>query len=94
MKSTQKRTELQLEQWRNKAVADTYEPGSIFKLITTAIALEEDVIDLDWSYTCTGSIKVAGWSKPINCWRRYGHGTQGLPVLCRIRATQLLLRLG
>ena len=74
---TKKRTELQLEQWRNKAVADTYEPGSIFKLITTAIALEEDVIDLDWSYTCTGSIKVAGWSKPINCWRRYGHGTQG-----------------
>jgi stage V sporulation protein D (sporulation-specific penicillin-binding protein) len=73
---SKKLAELRLEQWRNKAVADTYEPGSIFKLITSAIALEEDVIDLDWSYTCSGSIKVAGWSKPINCWRRYGHGTQ------------------
>jgi len=73
---TRKLTELQLEQWRNKTVADTYEPGSIFKLITAAIALEEDVIDLNWHYTCSGSIKVAGWSKPISCWRRQGHGSQ------------------
>jgi stage V sporulation protein D (sporulation-specific penicillin-binding protein) len=50
---SKKLAELRLEQWRNKAVADTYEPGSIFKLITSAIALEEDVIDLDWSYTCS-----------------------------------------
>jgi stage V sporulation protein D (sporulation-specific penicillin-binding protein) len=71
-----KLAELQLEQWRNKAVADTYEPGSIFKLITAAIALEEDIIDLDWNYTCHGSVKVAGWSKPISCWRKSGHGTQ------------------
>lgn len=73
---TQKLTELQLEQWRNKAVADTYEPGSIFKLITAAVALEEDVIDLNWHYTCSGSVKVAGWSKPISCWKKQGHGTQ------------------
>jgi len=73
---TKKLTELQLEQWRNKAVADTYEPGSIFKLITASMALEEDVVSLDWSYTCHGSIKVAGWSKPISCWKKSGHGTQ------------------
>jgi len=73
---TKKLTELQLEQWRNKAVADTYEPGSIFKLITASIALEENVVSLDWTYTCHGSIKVAGWSKPISCWRKQGHGTQ------------------
>jgi stage V sporulation protein D (sporulation-specific penicillin-binding protein) len=40
------------------------------------MALEEDVVDLNWSYTCHGSIKVAGWNKPISCWKKAGHGTQ------------------
>lgn len=71
-----KLSELQLNQWRNKTVADTYEPGSIFKLITASMALEENVVGLDWTYTCTGSIKVAGWNKPISCWKHAGHGLQ------------------
>ena len=72
----QKLRDLQLNQWRNKAVADTYEPGSIFKLITASSALEEGVVDLNWSYTCTGSIKVSGWPHPISCWKKSGHGTE------------------
>ena len=40
------------------------------------VAVEEDVIDLNWHYTCSGSVKGAGWSKPISCWKKQGHGTQ------------------
>lgn len=73
---SKKRSELQLSQWRNKAVADTYEPGSIFKVITASMALEENVVTLNTTFTCSGSVKVAGWHKPISCWRKAGHGTQ------------------
>jgi stage V sporulation protein D (sporulation-specific penicillin-binding protein) len=75
---TKKLTELQLAQWRNKMVADTYQPGSIFKLITCSMALEEGVIDLHSTFTCTGSMMVKGWNKPISCWKKAGHGTQEL----------------
>lgn len=63
--------------WRNFIISDAYEPGSTFKLLTTAIALEEGVTDLDSTYTCTGSIEVAG--QIIHCWRSENpHGTQTL----------------
>ena len=66
--------------WRNKCIDSTYEPGSTFKPITLAIALEENVVTMNSTFTCSGSIMVPGWSKPFNCSKRAGHGTQDLKV--------------
>ena len=65
-------------QWRNKCIDSTYEPGSTFKPITLAVALEEGVVNMNTTFNCTGSIKVQGWSKPINCSKKAGHGLQDL----------------
>ena len=74
------RATAQYKQWRNKCYQDTYEPGSTFKPITLATALEEGVVNMNTTFTCTGSIQVEGWGKPINCSKRAGHGTQTLKV--------------
>ncbi len=75
--SAQKTTALQ-NMWKNKCVADTYEPGSVFKVITSAIAIEEGIItNVDSKdFKCTGSLKVDEWD--ISCWRTTPHGVQSL----------------
>lgn len=60
--------------WRNKAVADTYMPGSVFKMCVASAALEENLVNEKTSFTCTGSIEVEG--ETIHCSNISGHGTQ------------------
>lgn len=63
-----------LKQWRNKAINDTYYPGSVFKMVTGSAGLEEGVVTPETTYTCTGAVQVEDtW---INCWSTSGHGTQ------------------
>lgn len=65
-------------QWRNKAISDTYEPGSTFKIITLAMALEEGVVDMNSTFYCGGSVSVQGRNTPVKCWKSGGHGSQTL----------------
>ena len=66
----------QYKQWRNKCYQDTYEPGSTFKPITLATALEEGLVTMSSTFTCTGSVKVGGWN--MGCSNHSGHGLQTL----------------
>ena len=70
------RAELLNKQWRNKAVSDSYEPGSVFKIFTAAMALEENQTSLNHSYNCGYSIYVAG--QVYHCHKKGGHGIQNL----------------
>ena len=68
-------TDAYSQMWRNTAISDTYEPGSTFKLITSAAGLEEGVVKETDKFTCTGSITVGG--QKIKCWRSYRpHGSE------------------
>lgn len=69
-------TKLLNRQWRNKAVSDTYEPGSVFKVVTAAMALEENLVNLNSSFTCNHLITIAG--QKYHCHKKGGHGTQSL----------------
>lgn len=71
-------SDARLKQWRNKAINDTYEPGSTFKSIVLAAALEEGVVSENDHFYCSGQVTVPGWSKPIRCSKREGHGSQTL----------------
>ena len=71
-------SQAQARQWRNKALSDTYEPGSTFKIITLSMALEEGAAALDNSFYCGGNVSVKGRTNPIRCWKTEGHGTQDL----------------
>ena len=72
------RAAAQALQWRNKALSDTYEPGSTFKIITLAMALEEGKAQLTDSFYCGGNVSVLGRTSPIRCWKTTGHGSQSL----------------
>lgn len=73
---TKKLSELRNKQWRNKAVSDSYEPGSVFKIITAAAALEENLTSRHSTYNCPGYIVIAGHH--YDCHKHSGHGTQTL----------------
>ena len=68
--------EMQLLQWRNKALNDTYEPGSTFKILTLAAALEEGVIDKNTTVNCNGYVNISNYT--IHCSNKAGHGLQTL----------------
>ena len=78
--SSEKKNEALYRMWTPKAVTDEYEPGSVFKIVTSSIALEENVVDTDTvNFNCTGAYYVPGESRPIKC-HKYpnSHGLQSL----------------
>ena len=72
----EKTADLQLQQWRNKSINDTFQPGSTFKIITLAMALEEGKVKMTDTFSCPGYIMLEG--QKINCSKRTGHGQQDL----------------
>lgn len=66
----------QYDMWRNKTISDPYEPGSVFKILTLAAALDSNTSTLGDSFTCIGYANVA--DRKISCWQSHGHGTQTL----------------
>ena len=86
------------EQWRNKAISETYEPGSTFKIITLAMALESGAVTMDSNFYCGGSMNVIGRDTPLNCWNTGGHGdetlTQAVMNSCNIAFVNIGQRVG
>lgn len=87
---------LLLNMWKNKAITESYIPGSTFKIVTAAMALEEDVVSLGESYTCVGYHTVLG--QKIHCHKTQGHGSltfvQGIQQSCNPWLMRVGLRLG
>ena len=88
----EKKKELQNKMWRNKAVSDAYEPGSVFKIITCSAALEEGYTSVKSSYSCSGHITVAG--QTYNCHKLEGHGTQTLSEAMQNSCNPVFISLG
>lgn len=82
--------------WRNRAVSDTFEPGSIFKVITAYAAMEEKLVEEDDRFVCGGSSRIL--NRTIHCWKRTGHGEQNfvdiLKNSCNVGFMELGRRLG
>ena len=91
-KKQEKKVELQNKMWRNKAVSDTYEPGSVFKIVTCAAALEENLTSLSSSYSCSGKITIAG--QLYHCHLKEGHGTQTLSESMQNSCNPVFITLG
>ena len=94
IESSEKSKQLQ-QMWRNKAISDTYEPGSTFKLVTASAAIEEGIVtDIDKvSFSCTGSINIAGTR--IKCWRYYNpHGSESLRLALMNSCNPVFIGLG
>lgn len=98
--SDEKYTERLYASWRNRAVSDTYEPGSVFKSLVLAMTLEENTAGEDSEFSCEGSLTVSGREPddPLHCWNRYGHGgedlRQAVQNSCNVAFATLGLRLG
>ncbi len=83
----------QFEQWRNKAISDTYEPGSVFKIVTAAIGLEEGIVDADSGhFVCNGSYKVK--DRTIHCHKTTGHGVQNFSQIMQNSCNPGFIQLG
>lgn len=93
-KRAQARSNAVYEQWSNKAVSFLYYPGSTFKIITTAAALEEGVVTQNSEFYCTGSLTVEGWSRPISCWKKAGHGHETLVEVLKNSCNPAVMNIG
>ena len=87
-----------LKQWRNRCISDGYEPGSTFKVLTMAAALDCGAIDLNTSFYCRGAEQIPGRSQLLHCWRSTGHGAQKTPQAlqnsCNLAFAHIALKLG
>ncbi|OUQ81125.1 penicillin-binding transpeptidase domain-containing protein [Flavonifractor sp. An100] len=82
-------------QWRSKALDSRYEPGSTFKAVVLAAALEEGLVTESDTFTCTGSVRVPGYSKPINCSKTApGHGVQTLAEAVQHSCNPAFIQIG
>ena len=91
-------TTAQLKQWRNRCISDGYEPGSTFKVLTMAAALDCGAITLDTSFHCGGAEQIPGRAQRLHCWRHQGHGAQKTPQAlqnsCNLAFAHIALKLG
>ena len=91
-------TAARLKQWRNRCLSDGYEPGSTFKVMTMAAALDCGAIDLNTSFYCKGAEQIPGRSQLLHCWRSAGHGSQKTPQAlqnsCNLAFAHIALKLG
>ena len=87
-----------LKQWRNRVLSDGYEPGSTFKVLTMAAALDSGAITLQNAFHCSGSARIAGRAQLLHCWRSAGHGSQttaqALQNSCNIAFANIALKMG
>ena len=87
-----------LKQWRNRVLSDGYEPGSTFKVMTMAAALDCGAIDLNTPFFCSGAEQIPGRSQRLHCWKSAGHGaeqtSQALQNSCNIAFAHIALKLG
>ncbi len=88
----------QLKQWRNRCISDGYEPGSTFKVLTMAAALDCGAITLDTPFYCKGAEQIPGRAQLLHCWRSTGHGSQKTPQAlqnsCNLAFAHIALKLG
>ena len=91
-------TAARLKQWRNRVLSDGYEPGSTFKVLTMAAALDSGSIDLDTNFYCKGAEQIPGRSQLLHCWRSAGHGAEKTPQAlqnsCNIAFAHIALKMG
>jgi len=87
-----------LKQWRNRCISDGYEPGSTFKVMTMAAALDCGAIDLETNFYCKGAEQIPGRSQLLHCWRSTGHGSEKTPQAlqnsCNLAFAHIALKLG